>query len=45
MLYWKRMTQAEMDIRISAALEENIDYNKQICLGIPASKLDPNVFL
>lgn len=44
MLYWKRMTQAEMDIRISAALEENIDYNKQICLGIPASKLDPNVF-
>ena len=33
-----------MDQRISAALKENIDYNKKICLGIPASKLDPNVF-
>ncbi|HRO43671.1 MAG TPA: pyridoxal-dependent decarboxylase [Flavipsychrobacter sp.] len=33
-----------MDQRISAALKENIDYNTKICLGIPASKLDPNVF-
>ncbi len=44
MLYWKRLTHAEMDQRISAALKENIDYNTKICLGIPASKLDPNVF-
>lgn len=44
MNYWKRLSNAEMDHRISAALKENIDYNKKICLGIPASRLDPNVF-
>lgn len=44
MYYWKKLTHAEMDQRISTALKENIDYNKKICLGIPASKLDPNVF-
>src|SRR5690606_16705087 len=41
---WKRLSQAEMDQRISAALKENIDYNEKISLGIPASKLDPTVF-
>jgi tyrosine decarboxylase / aspartate 1-decarboxylase len=44
MFYWKKLSQAEMDQRITAALKENIDYTKKISLGIPASKLDPNVF-
>lgn len=44
MIYWKKLSQSEMDQRISAALTENIDYTKKISLGIPASKLDPNVF-
>ncbi len=44
MHYWKRLTHAEMDQRISAALNDNIDYSRKVSLGIPASKLDPNVF-
>jgi tyrosine decarboxylase/aspartate 1-decarboxylase len=44
MLYWKRLSHAEQDQRISAALNDNIDYKHNISLGIPASKLDPTVF-
>jgi len=44
MLYWKRLTHAAMDQKITAALSDNIDYSKKIILGVPASKLDPNVF-
>jgi glutamate/tyrosine decarboxylase-like PLP-dependent enzyme len=44
MVYWKRLSPATMEQRILEALKENIDYNKKICLGIPASKLDPHVF-
>jgi len=44
MQYWKKMTHEAMDRRITAALEDNIDYNRKICLGVPASKLDQYVF-
>lgn len=44
MLYWKKLTTAEQDERITAALTENIDYRQKISLGIPASRLDPLVF-
>ncbi|MBS1781941.1 MAG: aspartate aminotransferase family protein [Bacteroidetes bacterium] len=44
MQYWKRLTHGEMDDRISAALNENIDYRQKLSLGIPASKLDTQVF-
>ncbi len=44
MQYWKKLTHAEMDTRITAALKENINYINKTSLGIPASKLDGNVF-
>ncbi|MBS1777036.1 MAG: aspartate aminotransferase family protein [Bacteroidetes bacterium] len=44
MQYWKRLTHSEMDDRISAALNDNINYRNNISLGIPASKLDTQVF-
>ncbi len=44
MLYWKKLSHAEQDDRISKALALNIDYKKSISLGIPASRLDPYVF-
>ena len=44
MKYWKKLSHSELDKRISAALEDTIDYKARITLGIPASKLDPNVF-
>lgn len=44
MKYWQRLSHAEQDIRITDALESTIDYRQNISLGIPASKLDPNVF-
>jgi tyrosine decarboxylase/aspartate 1-decarboxylase len=44
MKYWKRLTQAEQDLRITEALQDTIDFRSNISLGIPASKLDPHVF-
>lgn len=44
MIYWKKRSQEEQDRIITQALRENIDYSSRICLGIPASKLDPQVF-
>lgn len=44
MQYWKKLTQAEQDTRITAALAQNIDYKSTISLGIPASVLDSTVF-
>lgn len=44
MQYWKRLSHAEQDEKITAALEKNIDYVNRRSLGIPASKLDPAVF-
>jgi len=44
MKYWKKLPHKELDRRITEALNNNIDYNARMSLGIPASKLDPNVF-
>ncbi len=42
--YWKKLSHKEQDTRITAALKINIDYQEKLPLGIPVSKLDPNVF-
>lgn len=44
MKFWKKLSQKILDERITNALYKNIDYNQKVSLGIPASKLDPNVF-
>ncbi len=44
MKYWKKLTHKQQDNIITAALEDNVDYHKNISLGIPVSKLDQNVF-
>ncbi len=44
MKYWKKIAHTEQDRIITEALEQNIDYKKKISLGIPASRLDENVF-
>ena len=44
MKYWKKISLQEQDKLITQALQGNIDYTARISLGIPASKLDPNVF-
>jgi len=44
MKYWKKRTHREQDERITDALQHNIDFADQVCLGIPASRLDPLVF-
>lgn len=44
MKYWKKLSHAEQDTRISAALKGNIDFRNLISLGIPASRLDKEVF-
>lgn len=44
MKYWKKLSHAQQDKRISDALAKNIDYKQKISLGVPASRLDGNVF-
>ena len=44
MIYWKKLSHAAQDKRITAALTQNIDYQHKLSLGIPASKLDSQVF-
>ena len=44
MNYWHKLSSEEQDKRITRALESNVDYDRKVCLGIPASKLDPYVF-
>ena len=42
--YWKKLSYKEQDTIITQALKENIDYDDNMSLGIPVSKLDPFVF-
>ncbi|MBT8327585.1 MAG: aspartate aminotransferase family protein [Bacteroidia bacterium] len=42
--YWKKKSHDEIKQRVFAALRENINYNNQNVLGIPASYLDNKVF-
>ena len=44
MKYWKKLSYKEQDRIITAALKKNINYQDFIPLGVPVSKLDPNVF-
>lgn len=44
MKHWKKLSHATQDKRITEALALNIDYRHNISLGIPASRLDSNVF-
>ncbi|MBS1616737.1 MAG: aspartate aminotransferase family protein [Bacteroidetes bacterium] len=44
MKHWKKLSAGEQDRRITEALEANIDFEKNLCLGIPASRLDSKVF-
>ncbi len=44
MIYWKRRSHAEQDQIITDALSENIDFRHRLSLGIPASRLDSQVF-
>ncbi|MCB0698594.1 MAG: hypothetical protein KDC11_02055 [Chitinophagaceae bacterium] len=44
MKYWKKLSHAEQDRVISQALSLNIDFKQKISLGVPASRLDGNVF-
>lgn len=44
MKYWKKLSHAAQDEKITRALQENTDYTTRVCLGIPASRLDPQVF-
>ena len=42
--HWKKKSQAEIKSIIFKALENNVNYNTQNVLGIPASYLDEKVF-
>lgn len=44
MQIWKKKTQAEIKQRVFGALNQNVDYNEQLVIGIPASNLDAKVF-
>lgn len=44
MRYWQKLSAEEQEARITKALKDTVDYGQNICLGIPASKLDPYVF-
>lgn len=44
MKYWKKLAHSEQDRRITEALAKNIDYKNKVSLGVPASRLDGNVF-
>lgn len=44
MQFWKKLSEREVSRHIDRALNNNIDFNNRISLGIPASKLDGRVF-
>lgn len=42
--HWRKLTHEEINDRVFAALDHNIDYRKRKALGVPASHLDEKVF-
>lgn len=44
MKYWKKLSHADQELRIAEALFRNVDYKDKVSLGVPASRLDGNVF-
>lgn len=41
---WKKYTQQEIKERVFSALAQNVNYNQEMILGVPASHLDEKVF-
>jgi len=44
MKFWKKLSHPEINKKISRALRENVNFKNDTTLGIPASKLDGEVF-
>lgn len=44
MKYWKKLTQTQIEEKVFHALKNNVNYETQNILGIPASYLDDKVF-
>ncbi len=44
MKYWKKLPHRSLQTRIEMALKENVDFENDVSLGYPASKLDNKVF-
>lgn len=44
MKIWKKLNHTQQIIRIQKALQENVNFEKDVTLGYPASKLDGKVF-
>ena len=44
MKYWIKRTHSELDQKITEALDRNVSYTQNVCLGVPASTLDQHVF-
>jgi glutamate/tyrosine decarboxylase-like PLP-dependent enzyme len=44
MIYWKKLTHKEQIDRVQIALSKNVNFEKDMTLGYPASKLDGKVF-
>ncbi|MCB9189786.1 MAG: aspartate aminotransferase family protein [Flavobacteriales bacterium] len=44
MVMWKKRSQEEIKQHVFNALNKNVNYNRELILGIPASHLDANVF-
>lgn len=44
MKYWKKLSAKEINHRIAAALDGTINFEEYTCLGIPASRLDEQLF-
>lgn len=42
--HWKKIADSNIKSRVFDSLKNNVDYDKQIVLGIPASYLDDKVF-
>ncbi len=44
MIYWKKLSPAQIKERVFKALDENVNYYEEDVLGVPASHLDGKVF-
>lgn len=44
MKYWRKLSHPDQDRIITEALNKNVDFKHKVSLGVPASRLDSNVF-
>ena len=42
--YWKKKSEEKIKKRVFTALSQNVNYDEETVLGIPASYLDDGVF-